>query len=269
MPRKKSSLIEDLANILPWWVLVILAAISCFAIKYLLPPEFLAPQDANPLSTLFSSARELILSMISFIVMAIFLIAANLSAVNAWKKRKLLDRQENLDTIKNISWKEFEELVGEAYRRKGYAVTECGGGGADGGIDLVLKKGREKILVQYKHWKLQKIGVKIIRELYGIIHADGATGGIVITSGSFTQEAEDFAKGKPLELIDGTNLLILIKEVQKKQSGPVKVNEQSTFCPNCGAPMVLRSAKKGLHRGEYFWGCSAFPKCRSIRHFKQ
>lgn len=35
-------------------------------------------------------------------------------------------------------------------------------------------------------------------------------------------------------------------------------------CPNCGAAMVRRVAKRGENAGSQFWGCSTFPKCRSI-----
>ena len=34
------------------------------------------------------------------------------------------------------------------------------------------------------------------------------------------------------------------------------------ICPRCGAKLVLRTAKKGEHIGNQFWGCSGFPKCR-------
>ena len=47
-------------------------------------------------------------------------------------------------------WREFEMLVGEAFRLQGYQVVETGGGGADGGVDLVLRKDRETFLVQCK-----------------------------------------------------------------------------------------------------------------------
>lgn len=33
-------------------------------------------------------------------------------------------------------------------------------------------------------------------------------------------------------------------------------------CPRCGSPLVLRTAKKGLHAGRQFYGCSNFPNCR-------
>ncbi|HEX5397836.1 MAG TPA: DUF2726 domain-containing protein [Verrucomicrobiae bacterium] len=35
-------------------------------------------------------------------------------------------------------------------------------------------------------------------------------------------------------------------------------------CPKCGSKMVLRTAKSGTNAGGRFWGCSAFPHCRSI-----
>ena len=36
------------------------------------------------------------------------------------------------------------------------------------------------------------------------------------------------------------------------------------FCPKCGSKMVLRTAKKGSHSGQKFWGCSKFPNCNGI-----
>jgi len=36
-------------------------------------------------------------------------------------------------------------------------------------------------------------------------------------------------------------------------------------CPKCGEQMVLRTTKSGDLAGSKFWGCSAFPKCRTIQ----
>lgn len=41
-----------------------------------------------------------------------------------------------------------------------------------------------------------------------------------------------------------------------------KIPEEILVCPQCGAPLVLRTAKKGSNSGKQFYGCSAFPKCR-------
>jgi restriction system protein len=217
---------------------------------------------------------------VAHIIAALLLIVALGSAILSWQKRKLLEKQKDLSTVSNINWKEFEELVGEAYRRQGYFVLENSSDGPDGGVDLRLRKDDELVLVQCKHWKAQKVNVKIIRELYGIMASRKANRGIVVTYGSFTQEAKDFARGKPLELVDGQKLMALIERVQKnnKTDQITKINvqrnhktEQATSitktCNLCGSEMVPRKAKTGKYAGQQFWGCKAFPKCRGISSY--
>lgn len=108
--------------------------------------------------------------------------------------------------IDGLSWRQFEQLVGEAFRRQGYSITETGGNGPDGGIDLILRKDREKYLVQCKHWRSLKVGVAVIREFFGAMAAEGAAGGFVVISGRFTKEAEAFASGRNIQLVDGAVL---------------------------------------------------------------
>jgi restriction system protein len=91
--------------------------------------------------------------------------------------------------------------------------------------------------------------------------AKHATGGILITSGIFTQEAKNFAAGKPIDLVDGTQLLQLIANVQKQRATLPKP-APANVCPKCGGEMVLRTAQKGPNPGLKFWGCSNYPKCR-------
>ncbi|MGV8075322.1 MAG: restriction endonuclease [Syntrophobacteraceae bacterium] len=257
MARRNGSILDDLV-LLPWWINVILAVVVYFSFKYWIPT--IAFQ--NPFYKDFAVA----LHSFAPVAAGVLLFVAAISAFNAWRKGQLLERQKGIGTLRAISWQEFEELVGEAYRRKGYAVTETGGGGADGGVDLFLRKGGERLLVQCKHWRMDKVGVKVVRELYGVVAAEGATGGVVISSGTFTQEARDFARGKPVELLDGSELIKLIAEVQRT---PTQISKKSdgSACPLCGAEMVLRTAKKGAKAGEKFWGCSTFPKCRSTKPY--
>lgn len=42
-------------------------------------------------------------------------------------------------------------------------------------------------------------------------------------------------------------------------------SEAEKQCPACGSKMVLRTAAKGAKAGNRFWGCSAYPKCRSVQ----
>jgi hypothetical protein len=55
---------------------------------------------------------------------------------------------------------------------------------------------------------------------------------------------------------------------------PVQASSQTTSaappCPNCGTPMVLRQVKRdGPRKGEAFWGCPHFPKCRGTRDLEE
>jgi restriction system protein len=180
-----------------------------------------------------------------------------------------------------MTWKEFELLVGEGFRRQGYQVAETGGGGADGGVDLVLTRprlnGSEKFLVQCKQWRALKVGVEVVRELYGVMAARGATGGFVVTSGRFTNEAIQFANGRNVTLVDGPQLLGFIRQA-RPAAGQVTPRTQAptiaesspaaalpTICPLCAKPMVRRTAKRGARAGGQFWGCSAYPVCRGTR----
>lgn len=36
-------------------------------------------------------------------------------------------------------------------------------------------------------------------------------------------------------------------------------------CPKCGSPMVLRTVARGAAAGKRFWGCSTFPRCRTVQ----
>jgi hypothetical protein len=86
---------------------------------------------------------------------------------NARRRRRLFDRQLNLDSLRALPWRDFELLVGEAYRRQGYQVIERGGAHPDGGIDLELRDKDKKLVVQCKRWQTRTVGVELVRELYG------------------------------------------------------------------------------------------------------
>lgn len=240
---------------LPWWVSVVVSAIVYVAFSIILPSII----SENPNIKGIAVGLALIAPYLAFL----FLIPAPFSAWNAWRKRQLLDNQTGIRSIRALSWKQFEELVGEAYRRKGYRVVENHTLGADGGVDVRLEKDGFMHLVQCKHWKTQKVGVSTIREMFGLMTAEKAAGVIVITSGNFTQDAKEFARDKPIGLIDGEQLVALIGQAPSS----IRYNraEQANslmHCPRCGNGLVLRTAKKGKNVGNRFYGCSSFPKCR-------
>ncbi|MES2355163.1 MAG: restriction endonuclease [Pseudomonadota bacterium] len=129
-----------------------------------------------------------------YLLRIIFLIGAAGSAWRRSVRRQLvseISQSTSAQALDGITWQEFELLVGEAFRPQGFAVTETGGGGADGCVDLALTKGGELFLVQCKQWKAFKVGVGVVRELYGVMAAKGAAGGYVVTSGRFTEEVKN------------------------------------------------------------------------------
>ena len=259
----------DILSKFPWWVSVALSGVSYLILKYLVPSiEFQQKGPADMTYILFKAVVNIAPTVAP--IVALFLsIPALISVINSMRKRKLLDKQESIDTVRNLKWKEFEELVGEAYRRQGYIVYENANAGPDGGIDLSLKKSGEVILVQCKQWRSIKVGVDKIRELYGVQISQNANRSILMTSGFFTQEAKNFAADKPIDLVEGTRLLELIKTVQyQRKVTPSTPLSPFIACPQCGSEMILRTARKGPNVGQKFWGCSKFPNCRAIKPYE-
>ena len=285
--RKKTSPAEDLLDLLsmlPWWAGVALAVVSYVILHRLAVPAVVtAVQPGEIANLLVRSIGAALANVGQYVVPIICLGAAGMSA---WRRRQRqalfsnVTQAKGADALDGMSWQEFEMLVGEAFRLQGFSVAETGGGGADGGVDLVLSRGNEKLLVQCKQWKAYKVGVDVVRELYGVMAAKGATGGFVVTSGGFTEDARAFAEGRNVKLVDGHQLFGLIKQARASLASRTGVAERPTSvaapafgptvassagCPVCGAGMVRRTAKRGANAGTQFWGCSTYPSCKGTR----
>jgi len=258
--KKEKNILHDLAQ-LPWWISVCVAVVVFVGLRYIVP----SIETDSPLLKSFAGFCP----HIAWIAI-IFLFPAAHSALESVRKKKQLDRQDGIETIHSLSWKEFEELLAEAYRRDGYRVRENESAGPDGGVDIEIEKDGNLYLIQCKHWKSNKVGVKEVRELYGVVTKRKATGGVVVTSGMFTQEAKNFASDQPIDLIEGNQLVEMIRNVQKRRVEIKARNssEDSKICPVCGKPLVLREAKRGRSAGSKFWGCSGFPECKYTKPYQ-
>lgn len=274
MARRKTSPAEDFLDLLilcPWYVSVILAA-SVFVFLKLYLPTIQA-------ETILYQAMIKTLPEFAWIFALFVLIPAPISAIKAHKKKKLIKTQTNIHTIRDLEWREFEFMVAQAYRQKGYQVIENEETGPDGGVDILIEKDGNRYIVQCKQWRSSKVGVKVVREMYGVMHSMNVQGVIIVTSGMFTQEAKNFAHDKRIDLVEGNTLADLVKIAQKLESSKTKPHESieskppekkpvdlsKIECPNCGAPLTKRMAKKGKSAGKEFIGCTAFPKCRFTR----
>ena len=263
--------IVELVAFLPWWIGVFLAAGSYWGLHWYATRSL-------PVRWGFAETSQMVIEAMmrglaggaQYLLPILFLIAAVMSVFRRRKRRQLLAGVSAApDALNAMSWREFEMLVGEAFRVQGYSVVETGGS-ADGGVDVVLRKDSEKYFVQCKQWRAQTVGVPIVRELYGAMAAQGATGGFVVTSGRFTKPASEFAEGRNVTLIDGPQLHAKIQRVSqnslaaKNAASPI-VPAESPACPTCSEPMAMRTARRGPKTGQRFWGCTGYPTCTGTR----
>ena len=256
----KRSLLDDL-SLLPWWVNILLAVLVYVLFKFIAPA---IEPDAPIFKAIF-----LMLPGLAEVFSFILCVVALASVIRSWQRGELFKNQTSLADIQNLTWQQFEQYIGEAYKRKGFSIQETGLGGADGGVDLILAKDGKKILVQCKNWKTKKVGVPVVRELFGVVKAQQAAGGLIVTAGSYTKDAQSFAHETGIELIDGKALVKLVN-LTNNESPTDSVNIQQSsntlLCPKCSASMVQRTAKQGVNKGKTFWGCSRFPACKGIRN---
>lgn len=268
MARRKQGLFESLASV-PWPVGFVLGILGFIAVRYGIgwyvsasSNRFLAPvSQAASHSSLFT--------MLAWALLGICWTDALASFIGQQKRKQLLETQTGLDSLRAMSWRQFEILVGEAFRRQGYRIEETGLGGADGGIDLRLSKNGRTTLVQCKQWRSQRVDVKIVREMYGLLAHHGADAIKIVAVGDFTRDAQRFVQGKPIELVHGEALLAMVREVQTSDSEQRSVpnampsaSGTTPECPKCGAPMVKRTNRRSH---ESFWGCAKYPSCRGTR----
>ena len=176
--------------------------------------------------------------------------------------------------LQDLEWKRFEEVVCAYYHKLGHR-TDTTRMGADGGVDVMLydnETGQPVAVIQCKAWS-NKVGVKPVRELLGVMTANQVNHGIFVTTSDYTGEAKEFASGVAgLELIDGYTLLSRIQKLppDKRDSllETATLGDYTTpTCPNCNVKMVSREAKKGANAGSVFWGCRNYPRCKQT--FKQ
>ena len=196
--RRSKPLFDDLV-MLPWWVNCVTAIVFFVVLRYVVPSFEYDPG----LSRVLAGLAPKLAPIIAFLLLA----AAAVSAFKAWRSGKLFELHRDIGGIRSLNWRDFESYVAEACRRQGFSVKETGGGGADGGVDIVVSKEGKDYFVQCKQWRKDTVKVMQVRELAGVVKTKGAQGGILITSGRFTPDARQFAKEAGIVLIDGEGLL--------------------------------------------------------------
>jgi restriction system protein len=257
--RKRSGL--DVLAALPWPAGILAGIVLFIGIRYGLSWFTLASENAF-LHRIGENVSLGVTAPLAWVVLGACWLAAGFSFVNARRRRLLLESQRGIASLSSMTWKDFERVVSEAFRRRGFAVEEIGLGGADGGIDLILRKDGRVDLVQCKQWRTRMVNVSVVREMWGLVSHHKANGVKIVCVGAFTRDAEAFAAEKQIELINGERLLDLIRQVQShpQAAGEAVVGSATTprVCKLCGAPMIERINRATR---DSFYGCSRYPKC--------
>ncbi len=201
---------------------------------------------------------------------------AAISALYRMRRRALSGQTSTSNAaaeLKTMGWREFEALVGDAFRLQGFMVAQRGGSGPDGDVDIVLSKSSELFLVQCKHWKTPSVGADVVQALHGVMVAQRAAGGFVVTSGGYTADAQSLGNAYNIQLIDGDKLIEMIRLARVSQDIQSRASASAAGhtvpqCPICLAAMIQREAKYGANTGTHFWSCTKFPNCRGTRELQ-
>lgn len=131
---------------------------------------------------------------------------------------EVADSIDDSTNLASMDWEDFEHLIREIFSKEfstnggEVKVTQAS---RDGGVDAIafdpdpIRGG--KIVIQAKRYT-NTVGVSAVRDLYGTVMNEGATKGILVTTADFGPDAYDFIKGKPLTLMNGSNLLYLLEK---------------------------------------------------------
>lgn len=135
--------------------------------------------------------------------------------VESYEVANQLDQSTNLAAM---NWEDFEHLIRELFEKEFASnggevkVTQAS---KDGGVDVVafdpdpIRGG--KIVIQAKRYT-NTVSVSAVRDLYGTVLNEGATKGILVSTADYGPDAYEFAKGKPITLLNGSNLLHLLSK---------------------------------------------------------
>lgn len=166
-----------------------------------------------------------------------------------------------------IEWRRFEALCEALFAQAGFQ-TRSQSHGADGGVDIWLHSANAQgpvSVVQCKHWQSKPVGVKEMREFFGVMSSHQLKRGTYATTSTYTADAQQFAKANGIHTLDGPALLALIaKRSAEQQQALLAVAFEGEYwrptCASCGIKLVERKPAKG---GAAFWGCSNYPKCKT------
>ena len=240
---------------IPWWIGLTIAAAAFGFCGFLAPSLMYRHPFLSGLAQWFVDVAP---------VFAI--ICAGTAAYALFKRldvRRLRQTKNQLDALRNMDWQNFELLVADGFRRLGYDVDNRGWYVPNSRVHISLQKDGERTLVECRQWQVPQVGLGPVRELYSTLVSEHADGAVLITSGTFSAEAEAYVRDKPIGLIDGRGLLELVAASQTDSRRDMAADPP--HCPVCERRMMRKKAPRDSSIGRFYWSCSAYPACPGTR----
>jgi hypothetical protein len=193
------------------------------------------------------------------------LVSAAALLVHQGRRAHSLRALGSLEALRGLSRRDFQAALVAAFSQQGYAVeTQAASAGP---VTLLLLKADRKILVQCRHRTDALAGAEAIERLHEAMTAEGATGGLIVTSTALSSGARAIAANKPIGVIEGRAVLELVNRgrpldpsagaaITRSEPQLGLVFTDIPDCPLCGSPMLSTQAPSGSDAEAAVWSCS-------------
>lgn len=182
------------------------------------------------------------------------------------KAPTLVDWELTTELLQLMEWRRFELLVQRYFTATGLRVkTHLVG--ADGGVDLYLYRDRSTrplSYVQCRSWTQRSVDGRHVRELFAQMAENRVPQGMIVTTGTFTADAETFARQNQIALVTSGELIARFNRlphmVRARILTDVTAGDFTTpSCPRCNGKLMVREKSSD---GVQVWGCRRLPQCR-------
>ncbi len=169
----------------PWWISFAVVAVFALASAALLPPKYVV----------FG-----LMGAIPFLV---------IGCIAAYRQMRAPSEQAVEQTLQRVAampWREFRDVLVQAYRKQGFVVTRL----ETDGVDLQLNAGAQTTLVSGKRWKAASHGVEPLRALDNSRRTKDASHCVYITLVEPNDATRRFAAQHAISLVNGVALVQLL-----------------------------------------------------------
>jgi len=170
------------------------------------------------LAVLLAGAGQILLPLL-------ILAAAAVCGLNRWRRaelRQAVAQDTSGSILRGLSWADVRLLVGDVFERQGYEFLSAETASYPGHRQLGLTRGGRLFLVDCSDWRSSKVAGAPVRRLHERVKRTGAAKGFAVTSGHFTQEAQQVATAEEIELIDGRYFKALVRADLRPPAGSAR-----------------------------------------------